>query len=167
MTAPIWDASVGSKVADNYVELQIESKSIGQYAFYGLSSVTNVKSLTTLTGINDYAFYGFTSPFALNLSSATNIGKYAFYGCTGVTTINLPVVTTIGEYAFYGCTGADSINIPVATSIGDNAFENCTGAKKITVGATSLTTVMKFSKTALAARSFILGLLGLSKTATP
>lgn len=138
MTAPIWDASVGSKAADNYVELQIESKSIGQYAFYGLSSVTNVKLPTTLTGINDYAFYGFTSPFALNLSSATNIGKYAFYGCTGVTTINLPVATTIGEYAFYGCTGADSINIPVATSIGDNAFENCTGAKKITVGATSV-----------------------------
>lgn len=138
MTAPIWDASVGSKAADDYVELQIESKSIGQYAFYGLSSVTNVKLPTTLTGINDYAFYGFTSPFALNLSNATNIGKYAFYGCTGVTTINLPVATNIGEFAFYGCTGADSINIPVATTIGDNAFENCTGAKKITVGATSV-----------------------------
>ena len=51
MTAPIWDASVGSKAADGYVELQIESKSIGQYAFYGLSSVTNVKLPTTLTGL--------------------------------------------------------------------------------------------------------------------
>ena len=78
MTTPIWDASVGSQAEDSYVELQIESKSIGQYAFYGLSSVTNVKLPTTLTGINDYAFYGFTSPFALNLNSATSIGKYAF-----------------------------------------------------------------------------------------
>ena len=160
MTAPIWDASVGSKAADNYVELQIESKSIGQYAFYGLSSVTNVKLPTTLTGINDYAFYGFTSPFALNLSSATNIGKYAFYGCTGVTTINLPVATTIGEYAFYGCTGADSINIPVATSIGDNAFENCTGAKKITVGATSVNYGNEVFKNCSGCQELYLGAIG-------
>lgn len=160
MTAPIWDASVGSKAADNYVELQIESKSIGQYAFYGLSSVTNVKLPTTLTGINDYAFYGFTSPFALNLSSATNIGKYAFYGCTDVTTINLPVATTIGEYAFYGCTGADSINIPVATSIGDNAFENCTGAKKITVGATSVNYGNEVFKNCSGCQELYLGAIG-------
>lgn len=160
MTAPIWDASVGSKAADFYVELQIESKSIGQYAFYGLSSVTNVKLPTTLTGINDYAFYGFTSPFALNLSSATNIGKYAFYGCTGVTTINLPVATTIGEYAFYGCTGADSINIPVATSIGDNAFENCTGAKKITVGATSVNYGNEVFKNCSGCQELYLGAIG-------
>ena len=160
MTAPIWDASVGSKAADNYVELQIESKSIGQYAFYGLSSVTNVKLPTTLTGINDYAFYGFTSPFALNLSSATNIGKYAFYGCTGATTINLPVATTIGEYAFYGCTGADSINIPVATSIGDNAFENCTGAKKITVGATSVNYGNEVFKNCSGCQELYLGAIG-------
>lgn len=160
MTAPIWDASVGSKAADNYVELQIESKSIGQYAFYGLSSVTNVKLPTTLTGINDYAFYGFTSPFALNLSSATNIGKYAFYGCTGVTTINLPVATTIGEYAFYGCTGADSINIPVATFIGDNAFENCTGAKKITVGATSVNYGNEVFKNCSGCQELYLGAIG-------
>lgn len=160
MTAPIWDASVGSKAADNYVELQIESKSIGQYAFYGLSSVTNVKLPTTLTGINDYAFYGFTSPFALNLSSATNIGKYAFYGCTGVTTINLPVATTIGEYAFYGCTGADSINIPVATSIGDDAFENCTGAKKITVGATSVNYGNEVFKNCSGCQELYLGAIG-------
>ena len=160
MTAPIWDASVGSKAADNYVELQIESKSIGQYAFYGLSSVTNVKLPTTLTGINDYAFYGFTSPFALNLSSATNIGKYTFYGCTGVTTINLPVATTIGEYAFYGCTGADSINIPVATSIGDNAFENCTGAKKITVGATSVNYGNEVFKNCSGCQELYLGAIG-------
>ena len=160
MTAPIWDASVGSKAADNYVELQIETKSIGQYAFYGLSSVTNVKLPTTLTGINDYAFYGFTSPFALNLSSATNIGKYAFYGCTGVTTINLPVATTIGEYAFYGCTGADSINIPVATSIGDNAFENCTGAKKITVGATSVNYGNEVFKNCSGCQELYLGAIG-------
>ena len=138
MTAPIWDASVGSKAADNYVELQIESKSIGQYAFYGLSSVTNVKLPTTLTGINDYAFYGFTSPFALNLSSATNIGKYAFYGCTG----------------------ADSINIPVATSIGDNAFENCTGAKKITVGATSVNYGNEVFKNCSGCQELYLGAIG-------
>lgn len=138
MTAPIWDASVGSKAADNYVELQIESKSIGQYAFYGLSSVTNVKLPTTLTGINDYAFYGFTSPFALNLSSATNIGKYAFYGCTG----------------------ADSINIPVATTIGNNAFENCTGAKKITVGATSIDFGNEVFKNCSGCQELYLGAIG-------
>lgn len=160
MTAPIWDASVGSKAADGYVELQIESKSIGQYAFYGLSSVTNVKLPTTLTGINDYAFYGFTSPFALNLSSATNIGKYAFYGCTGVTTINLPVATNIGEFAFYGCTGADSINIPVATAIGDNAFENCTGAKEITVGATSVNYGNEVFKNCSGCQELYLGAIG-------
>lgn len=138
-TAPIWDASVGSAAADGQVELQIESKSIGQYAFYGLSSVTNVKLPATLTGINSYAFYGFTSPFALNLTSATEIGAYAFYGCTGVTEINLPVATKIGAFAFYNCNAAKSVNLPVVESIGESAFQNCSNAVSIYVGGTNVT----------------------------
>lgn len=137
-TAPIWDVSVGKNAADGKVELQIESKSIGAYSFYGLSTVTDVKLPTTLTSINAYAFYGFTSPFALDLKSATAIGDYAFYQCTGVTSINLPVATEVGANAFYGCTGAKSINLPVATKIGENAFQNCSGASTISVGATDV-----------------------------
>lgn len=139
--ASLWDATVGSsaQASGKEVKLIVNSKSIGQYAFYGLSTVTDVTIPDSLSSINDYAFYGFVSPFSLNLTAASKIGEKAFYGCTGVTKINLPVAKEIGAEAFYGCTAAKEINAPAATSIGNSAFENCSAAEKIYIGASSIT----------------------------
>lgn len=139
--ASLWDATVGSsaQASGKEVKLIVNSKSIGQYAFYGLSTVTDVTIPDSLSSINDYAFYGFVSPFSLNLTAASKIGEKAFYGCTGVTRINLPVAKEIGAEAFYGCTAAKEINAPAATSIGNSAFENCSAAEKIYIGASNIT----------------------------
>lgn len=139
--ASLWDATVGSsaQASGKEVKLIVNSKSIGQYAFYGLSTVTDVTIPDSLSSINDYAFYGFVSPFSLNLTAASKIGEKAFYGCTGVTKINLPVAKEIGAEAFYGCTAAKEINAPAATSIGNSAFENCSAAEKIYIGASNIT----------------------------
>ena len=139
--ASLWDATVGSsaQASGKEVKLIVNSKSIGQYAFYGLSTVTDVTIPDSLSSINDYAFYGFVSPFSLNLTAASKIGEKAFYGCTGVTKINLPVAKEIGAEAFYGCTAAKEINAPAATSIGNSAFENCSAAEKIYIGAANIT----------------------------
>ena len=57
-------------------------KSIGDFAFAGYASMTNV-----------------TIP-----DSVTSIGKYSFSGCTGLTTIAVPAgVVSIGESAFDDC----------------------------------------------------------------
>ena len=139
--ASLWDATVGSsaQASGKEVKLIVNSKSIGQYAFYGLSTVTDVTIPDSLSSINDYAFYGFVSPFSLNLTAASKIGEKAFYGCTGVTKINLPVAKEIGAEAFYGCTAAKEINAPAATRIGNSAFENCSAAEKIYIGASNIT----------------------------
>lgn len=139
--ASLWDATVGSsaQASGKEVKLIVNSKSIGQYAFYGLSTVTDVTIPDSPSSINDYAFYGFVSPFSLNLTAASKIGEKAFYGCTGVTKINLPVAKEIGAEAFYGCTAAKEINAPAATSIGNSAFENCSAAEKIYIGASNIT----------------------------
>ena len=56
--------------------------SIGDYAFYGCTNLTNV---TIPDGI-------------------TSIGDYAFYGCTNLTTVTIPsTVTSIGKDAFAEC----------------------------------------------------------------
>ena len=82
-------------------------KTIGDYAFIGMTAVTSVTFNTT------YA--------------VTSIGQYAFYGCTGITSISIPSgVTTIGQYAFYNCSKITSVTIPFSvTSIGSSAFYGC------------------------------------------
>ena len=64
--------------------------SIGSYAFYGCSGLTN---LTIGNGV-------------------TSIGLSAFYNCSGLTSVTIPdSVTSIGPFAFYGCSGLTSVYI--------------------------------------------------------
>ncbi len=79
-----------------------------------------------MTSIGDYAFEGCTSLTNITIpDSVTSIVDWAFHGCTSLTSITIPdSVTSIGEYAFNGCTSLTSITIPNSvTSIGGSAFE--------------------------------------------
>ncbi len=110
--------------------------SIGDYAFYGCTGLTEVTILNTVTSIGDRAFEYCTSLTSVTIpTSITSIGWHAFYGCTGLTSITIPnSITSIGWYAFYGCTGLTSITIPNSvTSIGDYTFSGCTGLTSITI----------------------------------
>ena len=73
-----------------------------------------------VTRIGDYAFYGCTSLSSVNIpESITSIGWGAFIECTSLNSINIPEsVTSIGEGEFKGCTSLSSIKIPKSVKIG-------------------------------------------------
>ena len=111
-------------------------RSIGDYAFYGCSGMTELILPNSVRSIGDYAFYGCSGMTELILpNSVTSIGDCAFYGCSGLTELTLPSsVTSIGESAFSGCSGLTELTLPNSvTSIGNYAFSDCSGLEKITV----------------------------------
>ncbi len=72
----------------------------------------------SVTSIGYYAFYDCTSLTNIDIpNSVTSIGEFAFNGCTGLTSIAIPdSVTNIGEYAFLYCSGLTSVYITDITA---------------------------------------------------
>lgn len=102
--------------------------SIGNSAFYGCKSLTNINIPDSVTSIGDWAFGECKSLTCINIpDSVTSIGDGAFDECKSLTNINIPdSVTSIGDYAFGGCNHLKCINIPDSvTSIGNSAFREC------------------------------------------
>ena len=78
--------------------------------------------------IGDWAFGGCESLTNINIpNSVTTIGNSAFLDCVSLTNINIPnSVTTIGDSTFDLCESLTNINIPNSvTTIGKGAFRNC------------------------------------------
>ena len=125
--------------------------SIGDRAFYGCRSLSEIVIPSCVTGIGDSAFSSCDSLSEIVIpssvtsivnsafsdcrslseivipSSVTSIGDWAFSGCDSLSEIVIPSsVTSIGHHAFYGCRSLSEIVIPSSvTSIGDSAFYNC------------------------------------------
>ena len=92
----------------------------------------------SVTAIGDFAFFGKTTITEVDLpSSLERIGEYAFYDASGLSAISLPAsLESIGNVAFYNATGLTSINIPASvTSIGNDVFGGATSLTAITVDA--------------------------------
>ena len=101
--------------------------SIGAYAFYNCSGLTDVYYQGDLSGWLGIEFGNYASNpmyYADNLyingellqgelvipEGTEKIGDYAFYGCSDLTSITIPnSVTSIGEYAFQSCTSLTDI----------------------------------------------------------
>ena len=82
----------------------------------------------SVTSIGDYAFYGCSSLVEVVIpNSVTDIGDRAFSSCTSLSSIVIPdSVTSIGGGAFLDCSSLVSIVIPDSvTSIGNFAFDDC------------------------------------------
>jgi len=110
--------------------------SIGNSAFYGCSSLTSITIPDSVTSIGNSAFCNCSSLTSITIpDSVTSIGSWAFYNCSSLTSITIPdSVTSIGDYAFYGCSSLTSITIPDSvTSIGDYAFSGCSSLTSITI----------------------------------
>ena len=102
------------------------------------SQVTEYIIGDNVKGIGDYAFYGCSSLTSITIpESVTSIGDDAFYDCSSLTSITIPnSVTSIGVEAFYNCSSLTSITIPESvTSIGNSAFAWCESLTSINVNA--------------------------------
>jgi hypothetical protein len=132
--------------------------SIGDYAFYGCTSLINIICNANLArfvygflGVNNvglqitFDYVGAIPDSACNGRSKlksvtigsriTSIGNSAFKNCFSLTNITIPnSVTSIGESAVQSCSGLTSITIPNSvTTIGASAFQNCSGLTSITI----------------------------------
>ena len=112
--------------------------SIGNYAFYGCSNLTDVSFAegSELTSIGDHAFFSCSSLTSLEIpAGVTSIGRDAFTGCSNLESVTFAAgsrLTTIGYSAFYGCSSLTSIEIPAGvTSIGSDAFRACSNLETI------------------------------------
>ena len=119
---------------------------VGNYAFYGCSSLTAiviVESNTVYDSRNGCNAIIETSSNTLIQGcsttvipeSVTSIEDYAFFGCSNLTAITLPEsVTSIGYGTFYGCSSLTSITLPGSvTEIGTLAFSGCSSLTSITI----------------------------------
>ena len=117
--------------------------SIGEDAFNGCNSLTQINIPDSVTSIGGYAFSGCYSLTHINIpDSVTSIGNGAFNYCYSLIQINIPdSVTSIENNAFNGCNSFTHINIPDGvTSISASAFQNCYSLTQINIpdGVTSI-----------------------------
>ena len=120
--------------------------SIGNYAFYGCSGLTEVNfyatNCTTMgTSSSEPVFYGCTSFTTLNIGDNVRIiPAIAFYGCSSLSSVTIPnSVTNIGNYAFYGCSGLTEVNFNATncTMMGSSSypvFNGCNANATINIG---------------------------------
>ena len=91
--------------------------SIGNYAFDGCSSLTNVTlnsntiaNQTYTSSSNMQHIFGEQVEEYIIGDCVTSIGDSAFYACTNLTSVTIGInVTRIGDYAFYGCEGIQNV----------------------------------------------------------
>ena len=98
-------------------------------------SISAVSLPQGLTSIGNYAFYGCSSLASIIIpNSITSIGDYAFSTCFSLTSIAIPEsVINIGEHAFASCSFT-SIAIPESViNIGENVFSACSSLTSIVV----------------------------------
>ncbi len=90
-------------INDNYEGLPVTG--IGEYAFAGCTSLTDIRLPDTVKSIGNYVFSGCTSLTSIQIpDGVTSIGNGAFYNCYALTSIEIPeFVTYIGAFAFSGC----------------------------------------------------------------
>lgn len=126
----------GLKVTKIVVE---NISTIGNYAFAGLSEVTEITLPTTVYEIGDYAFKNCTGLKSVEIPDSLELGIISegmFYGCTSLETIKLPDnIQKIENYAFANCKSLRSFIVPKdVTQISEGTFLNCESLSNITLG---------------------------------
>ena len=137
----------------------IEVGSINKRCFKN-SNIESVMLPSSVTVIEQQAFYGCDNLKSINLSNVKSIGTEAFANCPLLTdnidlssvnrvdnkglagtyfkTIDLPACESVGDSAFESCI-AQEITLNKATDLGDNAFKNCSNLETLYIPmATSL-----------------------------
>ncbi|KAK8895355.1 hypothetical protein M9Y10_023817 [Tritrichomonas musculus] len=135
-SSKIYDTIIWVKHTINALTIPSFVTKIGNYAFDGCSSLTQISIPSSVTKIGYNAFEGCSSLTQISIpSSVTEIGNSAFKGCSSLTQISIPSsVTKIGYNAFEGCSSLTQISIPSSvTEIGNNAFKGCSSLTQISI----------------------------------
>lgn len=118
------------------IEFDGDVITVGDFAFYSTTTMTDVTIPDTVTSIGDYAFGGCSSLTSIVIpDSVTSIGTSAFYYCIRLTSCTIGSgVTSIGDWAFGWCSGLTSLDIPDSVaSIGGSMISD-SGIQTITIG---------------------------------
>ena len=110
--------------------------SIGNSAFAGCSSLSDITIPSSVTSIGNRAFADCSSLSDITIpNSVTSIGNEAFAICSSLADITIPnSVTSIGDGAFCYCSSLTGITIPDSvTSIGSDMFSECSSLTSITL----------------------------------
>ena len=110
--------------------------SIGDYAFSGCSSLSNIVIPDCVTDIGKCAFSHCSSLSNIVIpDSVTSIGNDAFLRCSSLSNkVISDSVTSIGNGSFLGCSSLSNIVIPDSvTSIGNDAFSDCSSLSSIVI----------------------------------
>ena len=112
-------------------------ESIGKYAFYGCTGLTNIVLPEGIEYIENYAFEGCTSLMSIDIPhSVIALNAAAFRGCTSLTNVTIVNgLREIGHSAFYGCKNLVSIEIPNSVmTLSNSAFQGCASLVDVTIG---------------------------------
>ncbi len=115
-------------------------KTIGAYAFAGLTNLRSVTLPSTIETIDQGAFFGCTSLQTVQgLGQAKFINQHAFDGCSLRGTLSFDRTVAIGDYAFAGNASLNSVIISDKTcSVGAYAFAGATKMTTLTINAPKL-----------------------------
>lgn len=103
-------------------------ESIGDSAFYGCKSMTNISIPETVHSIGKYSFSDCLKLEGINIpNTVKKIEVCTFSRCISLTDVNIPSsVTSIGNSAFYYCEKLKKVVLGSGiTSIGNSAFSYC------------------------------------------
>ena len=100
--------------------------SVGDYAFYGCETVTELRLSQSIEEIGSYAFSGTAIGEVFVYGNNTVIGAGAFEDCASLVSVTLETgVSEVGNFAF-GFTGITSITLPeTVTTLDGNPFAGC------------------------------------------
>ena len=133
--------------------VEIGKGAIGDSAFNGCTSLTNVTLGDGVTKIGTNAFIRCTQISSITIGSrVSSIGKNAFNGCTALTNANIGS-GAIGANAFQDCSRLANVTLgDGVTSIGKNAFLRCTALTSISIGS-SVKTIESYAFSACSSLS--------------
>ncbi|MBP9991008.1 MAG: leucine-rich repeat protein, partial [Bacteroidales bacterium] len=157
----------GCNTAATSVTIPNSVTSIGQYAFYLCSDLSNVTIGNSVTSIGQYAFQDCSELTSVIIpNSVTTIEGHAFINCSGLTNVTIGnSVTSIGEYAFMGCSGLTNVafNAINCTSMGSSGYYNY----PVFSGCTNITTLTLGSQVSIIPASAFSGLNRLTSVIIP
>ena len=135
-----WNLSGNSKQIKK-VQINEGVTSIGQFAFFGCSNLTNISIPSSVQSIGKEAFSYCSSLNEITIPlGVETLPSEVFTFCRSLTTVYLPIsLRTIEEFAFQDCSSLTRLDLPSGLmSIGMYIFQNCEKLKDVYYDGTSI-----------------------------